>query len=483
MSELADQLSGFTGGADQNLLDGDAKGAPPNEALLDMPYAAPGDKALLPIGIQYQGPWRPLWDGMGRHVRECVAALAATGLPVSLTHTGESQMLEGEIHPDVLSKVGGLHRVTMSDVAVAIRHVVIHNSDSLLGLVCPKGVRVMDFEMQKRVYESTIVYTSWERSTVHPAIVEILNRCGQVWVPCQANYEAFIASGVLANKLHVIPCAYNPATSLVCRISAPRGNEQPGYTATARDEKGKVLLDTKGRPIIEWHPVTGKRFYAIGKWESRKNYHWLLGAFLVAFTPKDRVSLTVKTSGWFDSPNYPKRGDSIKQWLDDLRVKANGWTVKNMQKRLRLISERLSDEQIAELHRRNNIYVTCSHGEAFDLPAFDSRCAGNRLVYVGYGGAEEYAGADDIRILHHLIPVDPAYGWEPNAHWAGYEFDALVEALRAAQPPERRIHPPDFYESFGWLPVGLRMAGLVLELAELSDRRMPKMLREAGGFG
>lgn len=467
MSELTRQLGQFAGSPSHALIDedlttpanavllDDVRGKPPTEAELAQEYVAPGDEALLPLGVLYQADWKRYGDGMARHAREQVTALASTGFPVALQSIYHGGQLDGELHPDVVSKVGALPRVTLGSIGIAIRQAVIHNSDFLLGLVCPKGARVMEFDVQKRVYESTIVYTSWERSMVHPSIVEILKRCGQVWVPCRANHDAFVESGLPLDKVTVVPCPYDPATNPVCKIPLPYGRE---------------------------HVPSGKRFYAIGKWEPRKEYDRLIGAFLLGFTPKDRASLMLKTHGWDTWEGYPSVQESLKKWFDDPRVKSNGWTVEKAQRQVRVVTKRITDAEMSELHRTNNIYVSSSHGEAWELGAFDARCAGNRLVYVGYGGADEYAGKEDVSIPFDLGPVDKNYGWEPGAQWAHYAMDALIEAMRKAEPPTRRIHPPELYARFGKGPVGERMKVLILQLAEKLNPALGHALVEAGGY-
>jgi hypothetical protein len=356
-------------------------------------------------------------------------------------------------------EVGYLRDTSVGSVPIAIRQLVIHNSTFLENTVVPAGARMSGFADELRVYRSTIVYLPWERTTVSPAIVEVLNRCAEVWVHGEWCVDIFKRARV--ERVYAIPMPYDPSTSLACRISAPRGSET----------------------VPE-----GKRFYAIGKWEPRKNYDALIGAFLLEFGPKERASLFLKTHEWGSWEHYPSVSASIEKWLADPVVQAKGWTRENYSKRLRVVSKKIPEEKIAQLHRDNNIYITCSHAEAWDIPAFDARCAGNRMVYTGWGGPADFASPQDVRIWTDRLgpsdhgamgPVHPGYGWEPDAQWATYPIDWLRAAMRAAEPPKRRIHPPEFYRKYGLGPVGAMMAKRI-------EERFPKVyekLVETGGFG
>ncbi len=455
--ELISQLAGFRSA--HSVLDGDgAPPAPTDEDVRQRPYASPGEPALLPIGVVYQAGWEALGDGLARHARAQVRALAQSGLPVSLRPLAARRMvLEDEITPAVLAEVGHLRATSLAEVAVAIRHLVFSSAQHLENVICPPGARLAGIAAEREVYARTIVYTSWERSTVAAELVELLSRCGQVWVPCLASHDAFLGAGLHTSKVRIMPCPYEPDRSLVCKLSSPRGSEAvPG----------------------------GKRFYAIGKWEPRKAYHTLIGAFLQEMRPTERVALLIKTHEWGRWDGYPTPAESLARWREDAAVKAKGWTPELIQRRVAIVTKELTEEQIALLHREGNIYVSSSHGEAWDMPAFDACCAGNRLVYTGYGGADEYAGKDDgsVRLWPReptMVPVHPGYGREPRAMWADVPIELLRQALRRAEPPLRRRHPPYLYGRYGAHQVGQLMREQVLRVAGESARR----LVAAGGFG
>jgi hypothetical protein len=452
MSELTEQLAAFR--SPSSVLDGDGSAQAPTDEELARPVVAPGTDALLPCGIEFQAGWDILEDGLARHGRAQAKALARTGLPVMLRRLHRPKfMMEDDVDPGVRASVGYMRDTSVGSVSVAIRQLVIHGSTFLENTVAPAGARMSGFSNEVGVYRSTIVYTPWERTTVAPAIVEVLNRCAETWVHGEWCVDIFKRAGV--ERVYAIPMPYDPDTNLACQVSAPRGSET----------------------VPE-----GKRFYAIGKWEPRKNYDALLGAFLQEFSPKERASLFIKTYEWGSWENYPSVEESITKWLAAPEVQAKGWTRKNYGKRVRVLSKKIPDEKIAQLHRDNNIYVTCSHAEAWDIPAFDARCAGNRMVYTGWGGPADFAGDGDSSVWTGFVPMEPVhpgYGWEPNARWAKCDVLSLRLSLREVQPPQRRIHPPEFYRKYGLGPVGALMAKRI-------EERFPaayEKLVAVGGFG
>ena len=445
MSEgLLGQLTGHVGGDRHRLLDDDEtirKDVPlpiPSAEELAQTHVAPGRAAQLHTCISYQAYWKNENDGMARHARQQVRALAATGLPLRLQSLGERIYMNEEL-PDGVRDLLYLEGVSSKYTAISIKQMILDKPILLREVLCPVGIRnSMSAEAVARILKSTIMYTSWERNTVHKDYIRELTQLGQVWVPCLENKKAFVDSGLPESMVKVVPCPYDPAEHT---IAAPRGKEDV--------------------PAM-------RRFYNIGKWEPRKNQHRLLGAFLTAFTPKSKASLLIKTSdfgiGW---GNYPKFVESVDFWLEQEQVKANGWTAAHVDRLIRVIDKKLSEADMNEIHRTNNIYVSAGLGEAWDMPAFAAKMAGNKMVYVGYGGPSEYAETTDIRVdWDKFTPVHPYYGWEKDAAWADVSVEQLASALTLAHPPSERMVPLSYCRQYGVMAVGLIMEGYIQELAQ-----------------
>lgn len=426
----------------------------PDEKLVAENYWAPGTAAVNDYGVMYQAEWETPWDGTAVAARLHARALAAQGIPVLLkSFSGVVVNAEGVPEPvfaagipaEVKAEVGALPDTSIGTLAILLRHLVVRGQGALDGYLMPRHVAHQDvmalLALRKAVYDSTITYTVWERDRIAPGIASLLGRCGQAWVPCSQNASALIRSGVPAEKVHVVPHPYE-RTNSICRLT--------------------------GR-----QPFSGRRFYSIGRWEPRKGLHELVGAFMLAFRPGDDVVLTIKTTpgSW---KGYPGPDESVAWWLD----RFDYWTADKLRPHLSIDQRRYPRSRILKLHFDNNIYVSASHGEAWNLPAMESKLAGNRLVHVPFGGTADFGVADDVPVAFEMEPVAGIYGWEPDAQWASVTIDELAMSLRAAKAPEAFIRPEHYERTFSFDAVGAKMAELVLAQLDQVDPKAAAWLRE-----
>lgn len=411
---------------------------------------APGSPAEYPYGALYQGEYETEHDGTARAVRLHARALAATGLPVLLKsfsyavvtgdgvvepvhNVGLSDVVLRETkHPLELNT--SLRMTSIGELVPSIKHLVVRNVEQLQQSILPRGVVHSDpatlLALRDAVYANTIVYSVWERDRIDPKIVRQLSRVGQCWVPCEQNRQMLIASGVSSEKVHVVPHPYEP-TSQLCKLTRRKPKSGP------------------------------TRFYSIGRWEPRKGYAELIEAFGLAFRlNQDAATLTLKVTerNW---PGYPKPQAALRR-----ASKLSGWDVS---RRVTLITDTLADDKILKLHFDSTVYVCSSHGEAFALPAFDAKVAGNALVHVPYGGTEDFEDSEiDERVPYSMSPVHESYGWEADAKWADWRVEDMVIVLKrmAEKGPLTHRRPGSFEERFGVEAVGQRMRQLVLGLVE-----------------
>lgn len=409
--------------------------------LADGEYAAPGRRAEHEYGVLFKADHETLGDGMCRQARIHSKMLAAhmplllssihsrvfhDGLPYG--HAGDD-MLDDE----VLREVATIRRTRIRNYLAVVYHTTIASEAGLKRLLVPEHMHA-ELGAVDDLLSRSIVYVPWERSTVPESLIEMLCRVGQVWLQCTRNVEVFVRAGLPRSHVRLIFPAYYP--------------------------DGRV----PSIPVRSSSVPSGKRFYNIGKWEPRKAQHELVGAFMRAYRPTDRASLTIKTSYFRDWSNYPGFQRTVPFWLEHPDVRANGWNAENAERRVRIYHKSFADEQMALLHEKNNVYVSAAHAEGWDYPAFDAKTAGNRLVHVGYGGSEDYASADDIRIAFAEGPVHPGYQWEQNALWAEYPHDRLVQTLREATPLAERRPAEDLAERFGGEAAGRAMTAALRDL-------------------
>jgi hypothetical protein len=197
----------------------------------------------------------------------------------------------------------------------------------------------------------------------------------------------------------------------------------------------------------------------------------MIGAFMRTFAPGQAI-LMFKTSksapkGLAPYPDSP--GASITQWLKDDRARANGWTADNVDIGVKVMREAFTTAQMMQLHKVGDVYVTLSRGEGWDMPAFDAKLAGNRMVFTRSGGPQEFAtnGDHEVAARDKVLPCHPFYGWKESTY-LDFSIEVAGEAMLSAA---RAIHEGTSaehldIERFTMIHVGKRMRGHVDDLAQ-----------------
>lgn len=387
-------------------------------------------------GIVLKGPWETWGDGFSEHTRRNARALALAGAPLSLRSIAPRIRIAMGEELSIDRDYGDLLKNTVSSVVAQVIQLVPHEG-SLHPFV---SHRYYSVEQQQAINSRIVFYAVWERMAgLRPDDRDALNKAGQVWVASTATRDFLVSEGVKEERIRVFGCPYLPNDPLL----ALRGRERQ-----------------KGRP----------RFYHIGKWEPRKDQHRLLGAFLCALRPGE-ASLFLKTSD--KAPFYADYPHSVQastqSWLEDERVKSNGWTADNVGRDVLIATKRLSEDGIRSMHRIADCYVSLSRGEGFDMPSFDAKLAGNLLMYTPSGGPQDFAHPNDVLVPSSgLVPAHPWYKWCDGAKYLDWEFDAAIEGFRSAA---KRIadgvdRTPDL-SAFSATEMGKRMLDALNELGEL----------------
>jgi glycosyltransferase involved in cell wall biosynthesis len=364
-------------------------------------------------GIDYRGPWETEWDGVHTSVRRHARALSKTGMPLWLTSVNHRMQYLDErgsvvngfadhtnLSESVRRDVGHLTEKRHRQTFVRIEHRVF-SPESVISVAYPR-VSQFDPQFARRVNETTVLYTVFERSipdadTRRAAFA--LSMLGAVWVPCCRNRKVLIDSGVPAEKVFVVPHPL-PATD-------------PIWSTRMRKHANVRLL-------------------TVGKWEPRKGQHELIGAFLRQFKPDESVELTMKYSSfgvWENYPLGPK--ESIVAWLLDETVRSNGWTSENVGSRIRLYNRMFSRLDLLRFFAESDIYVSAGRAEGFDMPALDAKLMGLRLVVMGHGGAEDFCTPTDVLWDSPIEDAHPGYGWK-GAKWSGHRISDIQSALQMA---------------------------------------------------
>lgn len=374
-----------------------------------------GNSAEKSYGVLYQGDYQHPADGTSVAIRLHARALASAGIPVLLKpFTSNVITKDGVVEPlhvvglneKVKAEVDHLTQASISKLFPAIRHFVIHKPEDVSNRVMRGSVGPLDepeiiMKARRAMYQSTILYSVWERDRIDSKIAREMERVQQNWVPSNQNANMLEEMGL--QNVHVVPHPYDP--------------DDPVCTLIQREPRQYRLVD-----------LSEKRFYSIGRWEPRKNQAMLIRAFLSAFRPGDRVHLTLKWHGkWKDYPSF-------EEIVPNLIQEAPGWDKESFDKHVTTFSGFMRRDQIVRLHFENNIYVAPSCGEAWCLPAFEAKLAGNRVIATDWGGVSDFAEMGDLLLPYQYEEVPKSYGWEQDARWASPLFHTLVRSMQEDVP-------------------------------------------------
>ena len=177
-----------------------------------------------------------------------------------------------------------------------------------------------------------------------------------------------------------------------------------------------------------------------------------------------RAHLGLKTSAFGAWKGYPTSpGAALEAWLATPRVQEKGWTPEKARERVQILTARVPLDTIWKLHTLADAFVSASHGEAWDLPAYDACLCRSRLVDVGFGGSEDYAPPGSIAVWTEksdgLEACHPGYAWA-GARWAAVSRARLREGMRLCF--EERVRGLEMEpERYSFATVGAQMKALV----------------------
>lgn len=397
-------------------------------------------------GVSLICPWEEPYSGFAEHSRRLARALDDAGIPTHMRSLDASMQMHtqfelgGKDKIDLREEYADLLDKSIKHYMVSIYHLVPDDAE----LQVLTTHRHLTPEQLEWVNSYKIISTVWERDRISPAATQSLNRVGQVWTSTSQHAAMLAECGVASDKIRV--------------ILLPYAKDDPLFSLRSQKRM-------KGVP----------RFYHIGKWEPRKAQHEMLGCFLRAFKPGE-AKLYLKTSE--TSPrydNYPRSPDlSIESWLSDEGIR-DDWTLETVNQNIHVIKKRISPAQIFQLHRMGDIYLSLSRGEGWDMPAYDSMLAGNRLVFTPSGGPQEYAdGATSYQVqVSGSVPVNDFYNWG-DAEYLGWSMEDAVKQMRRSArdvseglPAEVKADLAEFSPS----DVGSLMRRSIEELVQKNEER------------
>lgn len=152
---------------------------------------------------------------------------------------------------------------------------------------------------------------------------------------------------------------------------------------------------TKEHQLLNFGPSNGKyKFYYIGDMNDRKNIDGLIKCYFSEFTQRDQVSLIIKVNRHGVDPENLKT--AMNEYIDKIKEQLRIFENKNDYPDVILITSHLNNEAIRSLHKTCDCYVSISHGEGWNIPAFDAMCYGNHPICSNEGGPKDFIDSENI---------------------------------------------------------------------------------------
>ena len=321
-------------------------------------------------------PFAPI--GMGEHVRSSWRAVNAAGYAPSVRdiyalNSRSDLDYERELAPCLTSRLSkrlNIFHINGDEIEQAIAHLNDANFDS----------------------SYNVIYPAWELAKYPDVWAKQLNRFDEVWAP-----SAFIRDSIASSVS--IPVLHMPL---------------------AVEVKFSGFLTRRYFGIPE-HAYTFLFFFDFGSYSARKNPEAVLEAVerLVARNPGAPIHCVIKFKG----------GDE-----DSEQIRALNARIAALGERATKITALLSDNEIKNLVRCCDSFVSLHRSEGFGRGMAEAMRLGRLTIGTGYSGNLDFM-TDDTALLvrHHTVPLEAdAYPHWQGQIWAEPDVDNAVELMEYA---------------------------------------------------
>ncbi len=273
----------------------------------------------------------------------------------------------------------------------------------------------------------TIGFWVWELSSLPHRWPEVYEMVDEIWTPSTFCTTAFAARTDL--PITTVP---HPIV-----IESPRRYHRQHFHLDEKEFVVLFLFDC----------------LSIGE---RKNPLGVLSAFMAAFEGQENVRLVLKCS----------HGQHDRRLLNQLRSAAL------QHPSVRLIEDILPREEILDLLRACDVYMSLHRSEGFGLTIAEAMALGKPVIATDYGGSTDFVRAENaFPIPYRLLELDREYGVYPKGSvWADPDLAKAASTLRwifehreeAAKRAE--VARADIARDFSLATIGERMR-IALETA------------------
>jgi len=259
--------------------------------------------------------------------------------------------------PEIPERITELEQKSSKGAGICIQHVLPHFMDFNGGFKKNIGLFVTE--------TSSIKYSGWPSR---------LNTMDELWVPNNEMVDVCINSDVKNIPVKIVPHAANMERfdTIVKQLDIP-------------EAKGKFV------------------FYFIGEYNRRKRMSALIQAYIKTFSIHDDVLLVLKTNK--PDMDAEELAQVVANEVQTLQEHSRKFSNSNMHAPVSIVTNRLSDEEIMQLHTLGDCFVVSSFGEAWCIPAFDAMAMGNLVVSSDIGGMRDFLENNGLMVDGQLEPV------------------------------------------------------------------------------
>ncbi len=233
--------------------------------------------------------------------------------------------------------------------------------------------------------------------------VDCCNRMDEVWVPSSFNAETFCRSGVIADKIRVMPLGVDTG------LFTPVGRN---LAFTKLDAEIFIFLS-----VFEWVP--------------RKGYDLLLTAYLQEFTAGDDVCLVLKSHS---NSDYDPDGTAIAKTIHE--IAAQHRKPGRRAPEIALLPEVMPMVQMPELYRMADCFVLPTRGEGWNLPALEALACGLPVITTAWSAHLDWLNNDNAFLIEvESLDAVPSLGTNNDDvyrghHWARPSIEHLRYLMR-----------------------------------------------------
>lgn len=243
--------------------------------------------------------------------------------------------------------------------------------------------------------QTAVLRTMFETEQIRPEWADRCNQFDEVWVPSSQNAAAFIASGVLPEKVKVVPGGVN----------------------TDRFRPGAPPLPLARR--------RGFAFLSVFAWGWRKGWDRLIQAYCEEFSPDEPVTLYLKVDPLGAKPEV---GSELCYFITQVL----GRPLADVPD-IVLVDLPLSDGEMPRLYAAVDALVLPSRGEGYGRPFLEAMACGLPVIGTQWGGQSDFLTTDaayPVPIAGMVPAPDYDLAHYRGLRWAEPELGALRRLMR-----------------------------------------------------